>query len=133
MSLRLPYRPAIHSTSRGLYSSHSCPVRPAASSHPVFHRPQLLQKEVRCRKDSGSLLRQAEGRDGFGGPERRSGRRGKRDDAASPRLAVVTSRSAEGRIVTVSHRKSGRIESNTLANFSHEDLATFGTIVRLTP
>jgi hypothetical protein len=79
-------------------------LQPAAPAGAGVRRSALLQEEVRCRKDPGGLLRQAQGRDGPGGIERRPGGGGEGDDAARARLLVAAPRNGlqgpTGRLAT---------------------------------
>src|SRR5215218_3570840 len=103
-SLRGPQRPRGVTTTRGrgLHPPDRCPVYSLEATHPVVHRPALLQNKVRCQEDPGRLLFQAQKRDRPEGIERRPGRSSEGDDAASPRLAVVATRyDSEGRADTL--------------------------------
>jgi len=42
-----------------LHPGNRGPLHPIEASHPVVHRPSLLQEEIRYEEDPGSLLRQA--------------------------------------------------------------------------
>src|SRR5215204_1732889 len=91
-SVRLPYRPEVHPGSSSFHPPDRGAVQPLEKAHPVVHRSPLLPQEVRREKDPRSLLCQAKGRDGPRGAELRTGRRGKGDDAACPRLFVAAPR-----------------------------------------
>src|SRR5215204_4489318 len=49
--LPFSHRPGVHLRSRYLHPRNRRHIQPPEATHPVFHRPPLLSKEVRRRKD----------------------------------------------------------------------------------
>jgi len=45
------FYPAVHPRGRGLHTPDRGAVYSSQAAYPVFYRPPLLQKEVRCEKD----------------------------------------------------------------------------------
>jgi hypothetical protein len=87
-----PHRTGITDRHRRLHPPDRSSVHTSPSPYSILHRPQLLPQEVRREEDPGSLLCEAQRQDGSGGTQQRTGGRGKGDDAACPRVAVVASR-----------------------------------------
>ena len=59
-SVRFTHRPAVHPRSRSLHPPYSGAVYSLEAAHTVLHRQALLPQQVRCQKDPGSLLGQAQ-------------------------------------------------------------------------
>ena len=53
-----PHQPAGATATgrRRLHTRHRCAVQPLKATHPVVHRPSLLQEEVRHKEDPGDFL-----------------------------------------------------------------------------
>jgi hypothetical protein len=76
----------------GIHAGYSRLVQPAAPPGAGVRGSTLLPPQVRCRQDPGRLWRPVARGDGSGDLGQRPGKGGARDDAASPRLAVVALR-----------------------------------------
>jgi uncharacterized membrane protein YhdT len=90
--LRLAHRREVNPRCGGIHPLDSSCVPASEAPRAVVYRQALLPQEVRCEKDLGGFLSQAEGRDGSASVERRPGGGGKGDDAARTRLSVAASR-----------------------------------------
>ena len=52
-------RPELSTRNSSCHPGYGCLVQPLEAPYPVVHRPQLLQKEVRCQKDPRRVLTEA--------------------------------------------------------------------------
>src|SRR5215211_39744 len=112
------HRPAVHPRCGGIHLPYSGAIHALEATYTVLHRPSLLSQEVRCRKDPGRFLCQAQGRDGPGRFECGAGIGREGDDATEARLFVVASRynpaAPADKLAALFHPKSWKAYSPTL-------------------